>query len=402
MRTVASSPKVSFWTIAFVLTLALWTSGAPSILYPLYIDRWHLNPLTTTAIFATYIVALEVMLLLLGNISDYIGRRASVLIGLSLLIAGTLLFAVAPSVGWVFVGRFIQGFGVGFIVGAGGAALADYNPYRSTLPGPLNTATQAVGLTLATMVGAFLVTYGPSPLHLAYWVLDALLVVALILTTALPRQSARSTPNLTGWRPPGFHTPRGNARAYSVAASALSSGLGIAAIYLALGSQISHDLIAGANLIVSAATLSLSFALIAVGAWISIKVSPGRSIIAGAILGVVSVAALTAASGTRSLAVFLAASGLAGVAVGLLISGAIAVTIAAASARHRAGLLSSSFLVAYLVQAAVALGGGAIATATGVGVATDWVAAAVALICVAAAVLAVAARRSGRRGGESE
>jgi len=49
---------------------------------------------------------------------DYIGRRATILIGLTSSLLGTALFAVAPSVLWVFVGRAFMGLGVGLCAGS--------------------------------------------------------------------------------------------------------------------------------------------------------------------------------------------------------------------------------------------------------------------------------------------
>ena len=76
------TPRASFWTAALVAGLALWASGAPTVVYPLYAAQWNLSPAVTTAIFAAYPVVLIPVLIIFGNLSDYIGRRAAILIGL--------------------------------------------------------------------------------------------------------------------------------------------------------------------------------------------------------------------------------------------------------------------------------------------------------------------------------
>jgi len=40
---------------------------------------WHLTPTATTAVFALYPIVLVVFLLVFGQISDHIGRRATML-----------------------------------------------------------------------------------------------------------------------------------------------------------------------------------------------------------------------------------------------------------------------------------------------------------------------------------
>jgi len=62
--------------------------------------EWNLTHTATTAIFAVFPIVVVAVLILSGDISDYIGRRATILIGLTSSLLGTALFAVAPSVLW--------------------------------------------------------------------------------------------------------------------------------------------------------------------------------------------------------------------------------------------------------------------------------------------------------------
>ena len=82
--------RLAFWTCASVLALALWTSGAATPVYPLYATDWQLTPFVTTAIFAVYPLVLVVVLLVFGSLSDTIGRRASILLGVSASIVGVI------------------------------------------------------------------------------------------------------------------------------------------------------------------------------------------------------------------------------------------------------------------------------------------------------------------------
>src|ERR1700688_1814325 len=73
----------SFWVVAAVVAHTLWTSAAPSVTYPLYASEWGLTHTVTTAIFAVCPIVVVAVLLFSGGISDYIGRRSTILIGLS-------------------------------------------------------------------------------------------------------------------------------------------------------------------------------------------------------------------------------------------------------------------------------------------------------------------------------
>src|SRR5258707_9439784 len=97
--------RASLAVSAGVAGHALWTSAAPALTYRLYAQEWHLTHTATTGIFAIYPVAVVAVLVGFGGISDQIGRRAAMLLGLCASLVGALLFAVAPAVWCVFVGR---------------------------------------------------------------------------------------------------------------------------------------------------------------------------------------------------------------------------------------------------------------------------------------------------------
>lgn len=54
----------------------------PCIDIPLYAAEWGLTTFATTAIFAIYPVFVVLTLVIFGNVSDFIGRRETMLLGL--------------------------------------------------------------------------------------------------------------------------------------------------------------------------------------------------------------------------------------------------------------------------------------------------------------------------------
>src|SRR5580692_8383018 len=82
------SRRASFWVSAGVVAHTLWTSAAPAMVYRIYAEEWQLAPTTTTAIFAIYPIVVVLTLLGFGDLSDHIGRRATMLIGLAASLAG--------------------------------------------------------------------------------------------------------------------------------------------------------------------------------------------------------------------------------------------------------------------------------------------------------------------------
>src|SRR5271168_4128119 len=97
---VVLGQRASLLVSAGVVAHALWASAAPAMAYRLYAEEWHLSHTVTTGIFAIYPAVVVAVLIGFGDISDHIGRRATILAGLGASLAGTLLFAIAPNVIW--------------------------------------------------------------------------------------------------------------------------------------------------------------------------------------------------------------------------------------------------------------------------------------------------------------
>jgi MFS family permease len=390
-RTLGRRP--SFWTAAAVAALALWTSAAPSVSYPLYAAEWHLTPATTNAIFAVYPIVLVLVLIVLGDLSDHIGRRASILLGLAAILVGVLLFAVAPHVAWVFVGRAFMGLGVGLSLSPASAAMVELSPPGQVArASSITTAATASGLALATLVGGALVQYAPYPLHLDYAVLAVIVAGVLVLTWFLPRRVADE--DTRPWRPRGLSVPRELRGTFATAVLAVGAAYALGSVVLAMGAQIAHQLVGSTNTLVTGAMLSVSAVVIGVVAVLSRRF-PSRSLIAaGTVASIVGLGLLILSAGTHSLVVFFAASALTGAGYSFNFLGGLTLVNAHAPARHRAGLLSAVFVVAYLMQGATALVLGAVATASGMAVALELGSPVIGVVCIAALLLALLVRRA--------
>jgi len=91
---VVLGQRASLLVSAGVVAHTLWASAAPAMAYRLYAEQWHLSHTVTTGIFAIYPVVVVLTLIGFGDISDHIGRRATMLMGLGASLVGTLMFAV--------------------------------------------------------------------------------------------------------------------------------------------------------------------------------------------------------------------------------------------------------------------------------------------------------------------
>jgi predicted MFS family arabinose efflux permease len=389
------SRTASFATAVSAAGLALWASAASTPNYPLYAKEWNLAPWVPAAMFAAYPATLIPVLLVLGNLSDHVGRRRALLAGLSGIAAGAVALGAAPDPAWVFAGRALMGLGVGLTLSPATAAAVEFSgPGREHRAHSVTTAGTATGLVLALLVGGGLVQYGPAPLYADYWALFVVVVVALATVWFLPRGSTGERAG--SWRPRRLLVPRQRRSAFLGGVLGIAAAYAIGAVYVGLGAQIGQALLHSSNALVACGAIALSTAAIGVVAILGRRVQPMAKIVVGAVLTLPGMSTLVFAGLSRGLLLFILSGILCGAAYSLLFAGGLALINLAAPVGQHGAALSSGYLVAYAVQAATALGLGAVATASGFQRAVDLALPVVAALALGAVSLAGVGRREPR------
>lgn len=363
-----SGMALRYWSATIVILLLLWASSAPSVLYPLWAGKWDLSPLTVTSIYSGYPVALIAVLLVGGGISDLIGRRRTMLIGMAVIAVACLLMAFAPAPSWLYVARSLQGLGTGLALGASNAAVVE-----SILAGNVAraaatiTVASAGGLILGPIVTGALVTYGPVPLHLALLVLTALILGAIALLIAArnagvrPGDAASPTP-ATRWRPRAITVPRALLPVFGVAALAVTASYASGALALSLGAQMARDLVETRNALVIGLILAATPVGIG-GVALAVRRPPAAvAMLLGGLLSGLGITLLLVTAVTGQLWLFVVSLGIGGIGQGLLNLGGLGLATTHAPAAQRGQTLSAVYLVAYLGQAFTAITVGLLAT----------------------------------------
>ena len=398
----ASSPialgrRASLFVSAGVVAHTLWTSAAPAMAYRLYADEWHLTHTVTTGIFATYPVVVVLTLIGFGDLSDHIGQRSTMLIGLGASLVGTMLFAVAPDVWWLFAGRALMGIGVGITAGPSTAAVTEFTATEpvqslSRRAALIATVAQALGFAAGLLVGGALIAYAPWPTRLSFWVLAILIAPLLIGTWFLPRHRATGTGMV--WRPRLPFVPRETRSAFAIASVAMMTAYTHGVLVLSLGSQVAHDLIGSTNALVSSAALSLFAIVSGVVGIIARSLSARTATTLGAVASTAGMGLLAVAVALHGLSAFLLATAASGAGYSLLFLSALRAINDTAPAQLRGSVLSALYLMAYLSMGPVAIILGIVATRWGLRLAVDLGAAAIASLSLATLVLANATRGS--------
>lgn len=383
----AVGARGAFWAAASVLALALWSSGAPSVLYPSYQVKWDLNPAIVTAVFATYQVSLIAVLLLFGSLSDRFGRRIVMIWGVGLIAVSAMAFAVAPHVAFLFVGRLLQGAGSGLAMGAATASLVDNNISRNPrFASSLATVSTASGLTLALVTSGVIARYVPMPL---FWSYIVLLVLALASIVALACTPDDRPAEVGRWQFASLRIAPGLRRVFAIATLSVALAYGVGAIFLSLGAHMIGQFAQTRDALLIGMLLGCSSATIGITALALRRVPPLVCVWVGTALTVVSLALMGAAAASGSIAVFLLWCLIGGAAYSLNFTGGLGLIGHHTPERHRGSTLSLLYLYAYVLQAATALGVGALATTNSLGVAVNTAAVVLSVVCIALLALVV-------------
>ena len=135
----ASLLALGLFTVTFAVNLQ-----AP--LYDAYAAESDVGATAVTVAFATYVGGLMPTLLLLGGLSDRIGRRLPIALALVLGATATALLVLAPSWTSLVIARFLLGIGTGLATTAGAA-------YMTEILGDDGAKNAALIVTSATSLG---------------------------------------------------------------------------------------------------------------------------------------------------------------------------------------------------------------------------------------------------------
>jgi MFS family permease len=340
------SPGTAYALVAAVVGLALFASATPSPLYEVYARLWGLSPIVLTLVYATYAFGVLASLLLAGRISDEVGRRPVLLVALGALIATSVLFTLADSVGWLFAARGVQGLATGLALGAASAALLDLHPRRDAAgAGLTNGVASAGGIGLGALVSAAIVELLPAPRVLPYVVLLVLFGVAFTGALRLPEPvGRRSALRLTPQRP---SVPRSVRGPFLLAALAVTSSWSIGGLFLALGPELSGRLFDTTNHLVTGIAVFLlagagSVAQLAFG-----RRAPWAAAAGGSVALAAGMALIVLAASTDSAALFVIGALVGGAGFGVAFLGALRLLSGAIPPDQRGAVMSAFYVVAY-------------------------------------------------------
>jgi MFS family permease len=382
----------AFGSVAALLVLVLAASGVPSPLYRVYQERFGFGPGALTAVFGIYAFALLATLLVVGPLSDHVGRRPVLAAGLALQAVAMALFLTADGLTWLLLARVVQGVSTGALTGAFGAAVLDLQRTDHPRGATVNAAAPGVGLGLGVLGAGLALQFLPSPTTWVYGALTAFFALTAVAVWALPESSPRVPGALASLRPQ-VHVPRPQRAGFLVAAPCLAATWALGGLFMSLGPSLLagvfgvDDHLAGGLLLLTVNLLS------AVGSVLASRLPAERAMRAGALIFAAGVAGMLVAVATRATPVLFAAAAVAGLGFGSAFLGAIATASRGVAPGDRAGLMSAVFVVGYLSFSVPAIAAGLAVSRFGLAA----VAEVYGVVVIVLALLAVAGLSARRR-----
>ena len=350
----------AFALLTSILVTLLASSSAPTPLYATYQARWGFSPAAITVVFGVYAVAVLVSLLVLGALSDHIGRRPVLTVALLGQAGVMLLFATASGLDMLLLARVLQGLATGAAVAAIGAALVDLHPGR----GPVANAAGAMGGTASgALVSALLVQLLPAPTKLVYFVLLGLFLLQAVGVRRIEETSGRVPGAVRSLRPM-LALPGEVRGALAVAAPTLVAVWALAGFYGSLGPSLAGLVDGSKSTILGGSAL---FVLAGSGA-LTVLVfhrTPARTFaLAGTGLIILGVALVLVAVPTRSPILFFAGTAIAGGGFGAGFQGGLRTVVPLARPDERAGVIAVVYVISYLALGLPAIGAGVLVVHT--------------------------------------
>ncbi|USR63138.1 MFS transporter [Providencia stuartii] len=144
----------------------------------MYQTKFSFSTFTLTIIFSVYALSLLTTLVVIGAISDYIGRKPIILISLVLILLADGLFYSADSIITLILARAVQGVGTALATSTLCSAVIDVN---KQLGSRINSFAPMAGMAIGMLISCAGVTYSSAPLKTTFVIVGIVLCISLLV-----------------------------------------------------------------------------------------------------------------------------------------------------------------------------------------------------------------------------
>jgi MFS family permease len=286
-------------------------------------------------------------LLVLGRLSNHVGRRPTALASLGLLVLGCVVLLNVHHIGILIAGRLLMGLGAGLASSSLTAYIVDAAPTRPTwLASVASSQTVMLGLAVGAIASGALVQFGPWPRELIYLVAIGLLLLSAVLIAISPDSI---TPMPGAWRSlrPSVRVPARVRHLVAVAAAVFLPTWATGAFYQAFVPALVEDQLRTDSPLVLGLVFAAYMAPSAVGAPLGGRFTPARAQRIGMTAFLAGWIGIITGMATGALPLFIAATIVAGAGQGIAISAATRGLLFGSILTDRAPIFAIIYLLSY-------------------------------------------------------
>jgi len=363
--------------------IAMCGTTMPTALYPTLQDEYGLSTAASTQLFAIYAIVVLAVLCIFGSLSDAIGRKPVMIIGLLASAASGVLYAVAADAPMLFIARILSGVCAGLVTGTATAYLTDLVS-SSARGASISSVANMIGLGSGPALAAFLTYFVPSTPMIAFSVHAVLSGLCMVLLALIPDTVAHRG---RGLKPSLPLIPRFALRDYCVG-GLMTLGFAVMGGCTAMTSILVVRAFGITDLRLLGLIGSLIFVATTVGQKAGGKLVSEKAYLgfAGLMIGTALIALAPRLHGSAAVMVYLFGLLVAGLSHGALFPVGLGVVLRRIELRHRGSASSAFWVLGYALTALGALGLGWTGQFVGESMAVTWFGITIAL-CSAACLL---------------
>ena len=341
------SLRLAFLSAIVSLAVSFAAAAAPIPLYNIYRAEDGFTNAGISMAVVSYSIGTIAALLVLGRLSNHLGRRPAAIASLGLILVGCVLLLNVHTIDMLLSGRLLVGVGAGLASSSLNAYIIDTAPSKPEwLASVASSQGPMLGLTIGAIASGALVQFGPWPRELIYVVCVVLLVLSAALIAISPETV---TPTPGAWRSlrPRIRVPAQVRPLLPVAAAVFLATWATGAFYQAFVPALVKEQLHTRSPLVLGLVFSAYMTPSVLGAPIGGRFKSAAAQRVGMVTFLAGMMGVITAITTGALVLFIIATIVAGAGQGIALSAATRGLLQGSSLAERAPIFSAIYLLCY-------------------------------------------------------
>ncbi|WP_333617680.1 MFS transporter [Dietzia sp.] len=346
---VPTLPRAGVFAMASAALIFIFvSSGVPVPLYNMFREADGITDGDLALTTVTYLAFTALSLLLLGRLSNHLGRKPVIFAALFFAIAGCAVMTQVHSLPVLLAARMLQGLACGLASTAAGAFVIDSAPRSRLLwlPAVVTSSAPPFAIPAGALVSGTLSQFAPFPRTLTLCLTAGVLFAVAVLVALCPETMPRR-PGAFGALMPRVHVPKGSGRILAAAGCALVATWSFSGFYQAFAPGMTADYFHSDSALMISVVFASAVFLAPLGGSISGRMVPVTAFRIGIVAFLIATVAIMVSLHAEAVVPFLVISLVGGLAQGAANSSGMRAVLDNVETKDRAGTLATMYLISY-------------------------------------------------------